>query len=600
MAVPDKILVLDFGSQFTHLLARRIRDLGVYSEILQPDTPTEELKKAKGIILSGGPSSVYEKDAPAYNKEIFSLGIPVLGLCYGEQLMAQHLGGHVKPGKTKEYGHATVNFSAKNILVKGLSKKETVWMSHGDTVDKLPEGFERIGSTNDCQNAAIANNAKKLFGVQFHPEVTHTKHGMKILSNFVFGISKCKKNWKISDLAKKKIEEIKKTAAGKKVFFLTSGGVDSTVALALLHRALGKTQVVALHVDHGFMRKNESEKVKKALEKIGITELKVVDAGKEFFDALKGIVEPEEKRKIIGDLFVKVADRETKNLAWNEGEWLLGQGTIYPDTIETKGSKNASHIKTHHNQAEIIKKMSEQGRVIEPLKDLYKDEVRKLGEKIGLPKNLVWRQPFPGPGLAIRVLCSDGKEKTDKLMQETVRQIVYRFGFEATVLPVKAVGVQGDFRTYRFVCALSGKLDWKKLEQCSTHMTNSLREINRVVFLLEPKKIESVKPFEADLSRERVALLQECDDLVMQEVEKSKKLSKEIWQFPVVLLPVSVNGKKDAVVLRPVSSTEAMTANFYPIEKKALAIIISKIKKTGVGGVFFDVTHKPPATIEWE
>ncbi|MDO8633829.1 MAG: glutamine-hydrolyzing GMP synthase [archaeon] len=602
MQATDKILVLDFGSQYTHLLARRVRELGVYSEIRQPTVSTKELREAKGIILSGGPASVYEKDAPAFNKEIFSLGVPVLGLCYGQQLMGHVLGGKVVPGKVREYGMAKVSIKEKKYLFFGLSGRESVWMSHGDKVEKLPPGFTTAGSTVDCLNAAIWSPEKKMFGLQFHPEVTHTVHGRKILANFLFRICRCKKNWRPESLAEQKVREIRLVTGKRKVFLLASGGVDSTVALALFHKAFGKERMFALHVDHGFMRKNESEKVRKAFEKIGVgqKELKVVDASKEFFSALNGVIDPEEKRKIIGKLFVDVANRETQKLAWNEDEWVLGQGTIYPDTIETKGSQNSAHIKTHHNQAEIIKELTKKGRVIEPLRDLYKDEVRALGEKIGLPKEIVWRHPFPGPGLAIRVLCSEGKETIPKQVQEKAMEVAKKHGFDAQVLPVKAVGVAGDFRTYRLVCALSGRLDWKKLEICSTALTNSVKEITRVVFCIEPKKLGEVKCFSAGLSRKRVSLLQEIDEHVMQEVEKDKKLYKEIWQFPVVLLPLEMNGKKEAVVLRPVSSAEAMTASFYPLPKKVLGKIVKKISKTRIGAVFFDVTHKPPATIEWE
>lgn len=598
----DKILVLDFGSQYTHLLARRVRELGVYSEIREPTVSTADLKQAKGIILSGGPSSVYEKDAPGFNKEIFSLDIPVLGLCYGVQLIAHVLGGKVEPGTVKEYGIAKLIVKEKKGLFEGLSGREQVWMSHGDKVETPPKGFRTAGFTADCSNAAIWAGEKKIFGLQFHPEVTHTVHGRKILSNFLFRICRCKKNWRPQNLVEQKINEIRTAAGKRKVFLLASGGVDSTVALALFHRALGKERVFALHVDHGFMRKNESKKVIEAFRALGVTEeeLRHVNASNEFFSALKGVIDPEEKRKIIGKLFVDVANRETQKLEWNEDEWVLGQGTIYPDTIETKGSQNAAHIKTHHNQAEIIKELTKKGRVIEPLRDLYKDEVRALGEKLGLPKKIVWRHPFPGPGLAIRVLCSDCNEEVSEQVQKNAQTIAKKHGFHALVLPVKAVGVAGDFRTYRLVCALSGKLDWKKLEMCSTAITNSEKEINRVVFCIEPKKLGQAKCFPADLSRQRVGLLQEIDERAMQEIEKDKKLHREIWQFPVVLLPLEVSGKKETVVLRPVSSAEAMTASFYHMPKKVLGKIVEKISKVGIGAVFFDVTHKPPATIEWE
>ncbi len=599
MLSANKILVLDFGSQYTHLLARRVRELGVFSEIVLPSVSSGVLRECSGVILSGGPASVYEKDAPEYNKEIFSGKVPVLGLCYGQQLMGYFFGSDISPGKSKEYGPATISIKKKSVLFEGLSKKQVVWMSHGDQVKSLPPDFECTASTVDCQNAAFENTAKNLFGLQFHPEVTHTKNGLKILSNFVFGACGCEKNWLPKNFLQEKIDFIKKTAGGKKVFVLASGGVDSTVALAFFVRALGGENVFALHVDHGFMRKNESVEVKKALDKLGLKELHVVDASGLFFDALSGVVGPEEKRKIIGKLFVDVANGETDKLKWGD-DWLLGQGTIYPDTIETQGSKHASRIKTHHNQADIIKELIKGGRVIEPLRDLYKDEVRELGKLLGLPKSLVWRQPFPGPGLAIRCLCSDGKAVDVLPIEQNANEISRRFGFSAKILPIKAVGVQGDFRTYRFVCALFGKLDWKKLEAVSTRLTNELKEVNRVVFCLFPKKIESVELLKSHLSKERVLMLQEADAISMQAIAKHKLMQK-IWQFPIVMLPVKINDIGEGIVLRPVQSREAMTAKFAVLPKSVLQEIVEKTKKLkGIGSVFFDVTHKPPATIEWE
>ena len=600
MGKENKIIVLDFGGQYTHLLARRIRQLKVFSEIMLPTAPEKELQKAKGIILGGGPSSVYEGDAPKFNKKIFTLGLPVLGLCYGQQLMAQELGGNVKPGKVKEYGKASLEVLEQGTLFKGLGKKELVWMSHGDKVEKLPEGFKATGSTTDCKFAAIADEGKKLYGLQFHPEVTHTEHGLKMLENFVFKVCNCKADWTIKNFAEEKIKEIRKQVGKKKVFLMASGGVDSTVVLALLEKAVGQKKIVALHVDHGLMRKNESAQVKEALEKIGVKELKIVNAGEKFLKALEGTTDPEKKREIIGNLFVEVADKEIRALGLNEEGWLLGQGTIYPDTIETQGTKHSARIKTHHNQVELIKTLTAQGKVIEPIRELYKDEVRELGLKLGLPKKIVSRQPFPGPGLGIRILCSNGKQESVEGIEGRAKKISATFGFNAKILPVKAVGVQGDSRTYRFVVALGGNLDWKKLDACSTRLTNELKEVNRVVFTLFPEKTDNVKLVEAYLSRERISLLQEADAITMQETDAAG-LTEKIWQFPVVLLPLNINGKGQGIVLRPVFSTEAMTAEFAAMDERVLKRIVEKISLLqGVGAVFFDVTHKPPATIEWE
>ncbi len=596
-----KIAVLDFGAQYAHLIARRVRQLHVYSEIMLPDSHSEELRKAKGIILSGGPASVYAKDAPSFNKEIFSLGIPVLGLCYGHQLMAQQLGGKVARGSVREYGLAKLAVKKKEPLFNGLAKKETVWMSHGDKVETLPPGFEAIGSTADCENAAVADLRRRFFGLQFHPEVTHTPHGMCILENFVLKVCGCTQDWTIKNFIESKVRDIKKKVSGRNVFILVSGGVDSTVALALLNKALPRERIFAMHVDTGFMRKDETLGVEKALKALDFSMLHVVDAGRKFFGKLTGVVDPEKKRVIIGKLFVEIQDRELHKLNLDPEKWILGQGTIYPDTIETAGTKHAARIKTHHNRVESVKQLIEEGKVIEPIAELYKDEVRELGEKIGLPKHLVWRHPFPGPGLAIRCLCSNGLEEKKPGLQEKVGRIAKKFGYSATLLPVKSVGVQGDERSYAHTVLLQGALGWKRLERCSTEITNEIGEINRVVFAVKPEKISEIKILKADLDRKRISLLQEADAIAMQETEKAG-LMRKIWQFPVILLPLSVNGTgSEAVVLRPVESTEAMTARFYPMPEKALRAIASRVMRLkGIGAVFFDVTHKPPATIEWE
>lgn len=596
-----QILVVDFGAQYAHLIARRVRQLGVFAEIVLPEEPLERLKGAKGIILSGGPASVYEKGAPKIGKKLFSLGKPVLGLCYGHQLMAQALGGKVERGKVREFGTAELEIAEYRGLFEGLGAKEAVWMSHGDRVSKLPKGFAAIGSTADCENAAVADFSRNFFGLQFHPEVTHTPDGQKILENFVFGVCGCERDWSIAGFLEKKVLEIRAFAGEKKVFLLASGGVDSTVALALLNKALGKERVFALHVDTGFMRKNESAEVEKALEGLGFSSLKVIDASKEFFSALDGIAEPEEKRKIIGNKFIEVQKKEFDAIGLNEKDWLLGQGTIYPDTIETAETKHAAKIKTHHNRVPIIKEMIGSGKVIEPLSQLYKDEVRELGEQLGLPHSLVWRQPFPGPGLAIRCLCSNGKENfVPRGLDEKLSKAVSGLGFSAKALPLKSVGVQGDARTYAHPALLEGKLGWQKLEKASTLLTNSFAEINRCVFAVAPENPGELKLEKAFLSRERIKLLQEADAVVMKAIEKNGLLG-EIWQFPTVLLPLSVDGKGEAVVLRPVESKEAMTARFYPMEERILREISQKIISIGgISAVFYDVTHKPPATIEWE
>ncbi|MDD5162635.1 MAG: glutamine-hydrolyzing GMP synthase [Candidatus ainarchaeum sp.] len=597
----ETIAVVDFGGQYAHLIARRVRQLNVFSEIIAPDSAIEEFKRFRGIILSGGPASVYDEKAPVLDKKVFSLGIPILGICYGHQLLAKELGGKVERAGVREYGVASLHKKGNKGIFSSLPAATNVWMSHGDFVSALPEGFEVIGSTSDCDIAAMADFEKKIFGLQFHPEVTHTRFGMKILKNFVLKECNCSGSWTIRNFVEQKVLEIRAFAKGKNVFLLASGGVDSTVALVLLKKALGSKRILALHVDTGFMRKNESREIMSVFAKQGLN-VKLLDASNEFIGSLKGVVEPEEKRKIIGNLFVKIVNENLERLDLNAGQWLLGQGTIYPDTIESAGTKLASHIKTHHNRVESIKQMIEDGKVIEPIRELYKDEVRELGKKLGLPAKMISRHPFPGPGLAIRILCSEKEEAEENIeLQKSLDEIASKKGYKGKVLPIKSVGVQGDSRSYRNAAVIEGKLDWDLLEKTSTGITNSIGGISRVVFALQPKKIVSVALKKGFLEKERIFLLQEIDDFALKAIEK-KKLYNKIWQFPIVLIPVSVNGKNlDSVVLRPVFSREAMTAKFARIEKKFLEKMALEImQKFPVSGVFYDITHKPPGTIEWE
>ncbi|MFH1240214.1 MAG: glutamine-hydrolyzing GMP synthase [Candidatus Diapherotrites archaeon] len=597
----NKILVVDLGGQYAHLIARRVRELGVYSEILDPDSETEKFKKAKGIILSGSPASICDTSIK-FNREIYNLGIPILGICYGHQMFARDLGGSVEKQDVKEFGTAELEVKNKKWILEGLNDKEIIWMSHHDKVGKLPKNFELIATSGVCNTAAMADFKRNFYGLQFHPEVTHTPNGMKIFENFVFKICKCKKNWSMENYIEEQVAEIKKKVGNKKVFLLASGGVDSTVALALVNKAIGKERIYALHVDTGFMRKNEIAEVKTGLKKMGFSDFHVVDASEEYFEKLKGVIDPEEKRKIIGDLFIEVKEKELEKLGFSEDEWILAQGTIYPDTIESAGTKHADRIKTHHNRVELVQKMIAEGKVIEPLSQLYKDEVRELGEKLGLPNELVWRHPFPGPGLAIRALCYDGKTKeTDfENVEEKAKKIIAKFGckMNVKVLPLKSVGVQGDLRTYRHPIVISGSADWETIEKISTALTNSLKEINRVMLLVKPSEIKEMTLIHADLNKKRMDLLREADAIAMQTIQK-RNLMQEIWQFPTVLLPVGTKGK-ESIVLRPVESKEAMTVSFYKMDEKVLEELAEKIMKLNVSAVFYDVTNKPPATIEWE
>src|SRR3989344_2716525 len=412
--IKPQIAVLDFGSQYTHLITRRIRQLGVLVEIHPPTVSPSLLLGVKGLILSGGPASVYDKTAISYNRRLFNLGVPILGLCYGHQLLAHHFGGQVLPSKTKEYGYAELKRCGQSQILRGVKNNSRVWMSHGDSVLAVPSGFLAVAQTADCPIAAMANDQRRLYGLQFHPEVAHSDAGLQVLKNFVFTVCRCRKDWSPDRYWRQIILDVKRRIGRRNVFLLVSGGVDSAVCFALLEKVLGKKRVFGLHIDNGLMRLDESKKVIADLAKAGFEDLYLYNASSIFLKALVFMVDPEEKRKIIGRTFLKIKDQVMTELKLNPKNWLLGQGTIYPDTIETGGTKHADKIKTHHNRVKEILKLMKLGALVEPLSELYKDEVRQIGKKNNLPAALLNRHPFPGPGLAIRVLCSTGREKVEK------------------------------------------------------------------------------------------------------------------------------------------------------------------------------------------
>lgn len=599
----DKIAVLDFGGQYAHLVANRVRRLGVFSEILDPETPVEKLKEFKGFILSGGPSSVNNHTSPQIDKAIYDLGVPILGMCYGQQVTAHALGGTVEKGHVREYGHATANFVHKKAIFEGLQDSESVWMSHFDQVTVAPEGFEIVASTKDCPIAAMANYERNIYCVQFHPEVTHTPCGPQIMEKFV-ELTGAKREWNIDEYIERIDQEIKKKVGDKKVFLMVSGGVDSTVAFMLLAKSLGQERVYGLFVDIGFMRMNERKEVESALKAVGIENLHVYDAGEEYFEALKEVYEPEKKRNIIGDLFLDIQRKVSDDLGLNPDDWILGQGTIYPDTIETGESKHADKIKTHHNRVERVQKMMEEGKVIEPLSQLYKDEVRLVGERLGLDHHMVWRHPFPGPGLAVRTLCADSPAlpENHEAIEAEINKVIAESGLMAKLLPIKSVGVQGDERTYNHPVLLYGsEKSWEELNTLSTQLTNQFDSVNRVLYCLEPSKIESVDIQNSYLTPGRISTIQKADKVVMDFLEESG-INEEIWQFPTVLIPVQVNSQnQESVVLRPVESQEAMTASFYHMSEDNLRELTKRLVSLGdFSGIFYDITNKPPGTIEWE
>jgi len=512
---PDSILVLDFGGQYCHLIGRRVREQNVYSEVVPFDITPAEIKNldekfnVKGLILSGGPSSVYGEGAPKLNKEILDMGIPVLGICYGHQLLAHMFGGEVKPGKEREYGITYVTIAKPDKILVGLKQREKVWMSHGDTVYTLPKEFEVLAYTKNSPVAAFRHKKKPIYGLQWHPEVTHTERGILMLRNFIFRVCRCKPNWVMGDFIDRAVKEIRETVGKSRCIIALSGGVDSSTAAVLASKAIGKN-LTAVFVDHGFMREGEPEAVAETFKKFDLNFV-MVDAKERFLERLKGVVDPELKRKIIGEEFIRVFEEVARKV---KAEYLI-QGTIYPDRIESGFRKHSEKIKTHHNVAGLPTKIEFKG-IVEPLRDLYKDEVRRVAEKLGLPKEIVWRQPFPGPGLAVRIV--------------------------------------------------------------------------------------------GEITEEKLAVIKKADKIVREEVEKAG-LADSLWQYFAVLADVKTTGVKgDAraygymVAVRAVKSEDAMTASFARIPYKVLERISTRITNEipSVTRVVFDITHKPPATIEWE
>ena len=506
----DEIIVLDFGSQYNQLITRRLRDFGIYSELLPHDISMTKIRQInpKGIIFSGGPNSIYDQNALKVDPEIFKLGIPILGICYGMQLMTSYLNGKVEKAANSEYGRADIEVEDTNsVLFAGLPKDEYVWMSHGDLVTGAPAGFETVASSKNCPIAAIANDQAKMYGIQFHAEVRNTQYGLDILRNFAFKVCGAKADWSMTDFIDLQIAEIRKTVGDKKVILGLSGGVDSSVTATLLHKAIGN-QLTAIFVDHGMLRKNEGDEVMAALNRdLGVNIIRV-NAQERFLNKLKGVTDPEQKRKIIGKEFIEVFADEAKKIKDVD---FLAQGTLYTDVIES-GTNTAQTIKSHHNVGGLPKDLH--FKLIEPLRKLFKDEVRELGEKLGIPHDLVWRQPFPGPGLGIRVLGEVTEDKL-KLVRDSdaiLRDEIKKAGLQEkvwqyfTVLPgIKSVGVMGDGRTYdytigiRAVTSIDGmtadfaRLPWDVLQKISTRIVDEVPNINRVVYDVTSKPPSTIE-----------------------------------------------------------------------------------------------------------
>ena len=497
----ESILVLDFGGQYNQLIARRVRECNVYCEVHPYTMKIEEIKamEPKGIILTGGPNSVYDMASPHGEPELFELGIPVLGICYGAQLMAWTLGGKVATAPVSEYGKTEVTVSDKEGLLKNVSDKTIAWMSHTDYIEAMPEGFKATAHTPVCPVAAMENSSKKLYAFQFHPEVTHSQEGMKMLAAFVYGPCGCKGEWKMDSFVEASIEDIRRKVGSGKVLCALSGGVDSSVAAVLMSKAVGK-QLTCVFVDHGLLRKNEGDEVEAIFGPEGNYDLNFirVNAQQRFYDKLAGVTEPEAKRKIIGEEFIRVFEEEAKKIGAVD---YLVQGTIYPDVIESGLGKSAV-IKSHHNVGGLPDHVDFK-EIIEPLRMLFKDEVRKAGIQLGLPEHLVYRQPFPGPGLGVRIIGEVTEEKV-KIVQEAdaiYREEIAKAGLDreinqyfAALTNMRSVGVMGDFRTYDYAVALravttndfmtaeSAKLPWELIEKVTSRIVNEVDHVNRVLY----------------------------------------------------------------------------------------------------------------------
>jgi GMP synthase (glutamine-hydrolysing) len=502
----EVIPILDFGAQYAQLIARRVREKGVFSELVRPDISLDQLKKLKprGLILSGGPSSVYEAGAPKCDPRIFDLGVPILGICYGMQLGAELLGGRVKPAKSREFGRTRLTVKAEDALTRGLPRETSVWMSHGDQVHDLPPDFVPLATTPTCPYAAAKHKSRPFYGVQFHPEVTHTPRGEVIFENFVYEICKCAGTWTMGNFIEQTVRSVREQVQAGKVICGLSGGVDSSVVAALLHKAIGD-QLVCIFVDNGLLRKNERQLVESTFRDHFHIHLITHDASEHFLSELKGVTDPQEKRKIIGREFIEAFEREAKSI---QGAKFLAQGTLYPDVIESGHGHagTAANIKLHHNVGGLPAELGFE--LVEPLRELFKDEVRQVGQMLGLPDNIVWRHPFPGPGLAVRVIGKVTPERLRVLrdadeivLEELVANNLYRKTAQvfAVLLPIGTVGVMGDARSYDSVVAIRAvesqdfmTADWARipfdvLATMSNRIINEVRGVNRVVYDISSK-----------------------------------------------------------------------------------------------------------------
>ena len=600
----DRIAVIDFGGQYAHLIATKVRRSRVLAEIRQPEDPLEAFEGFKGIILSGSPSLSSHGEDSDWNKAILDLDVPILGFCFGHQEIAKRYGGTVIHGG-REWGAAQLHIRREHPLFKGLESVEQVWMSHFDSVATVGPDFEELGYTvtgTDAEghaNAAICSDKLRRYGFQFHPEVDGTTHGEQMIANFAIDICGCEPSWDMSQFVEQQIGKIRDHVGERSVFLLASGGVDSTVAAKLIGMALPSERLKLLHVDNGLMRKDESANVIEMFKGLGLGEnLYFVDATDDFLASMEGMVEPEAKRHAIGQTFIDVFEREAKRL--DIEDHLLGQGTIYPDTVETGGTKRAHTIKTHHNRVPIIEQMIAAGQVVEPLEDLYKVEVRELGAQLGIPDYALNRHPFPGPGLGVRLLCSKGADEAPDV-QSDLDAIAGEFGLKAAALPIKSVGVKADLRVYEHPVLISGGTSFETVVEASRRILSDVRDVNRAIWNLSDHAPASFRSLAATMTRDRLDLLREADALVMDGLHRHG-LYDSIWQCPTAMVPLEIDGKgRELVVIRPVHSERAMTARPASLPAELIAELRESILSLeGVSGLALDLTSKPPGTIEWE
>ena len=616
----EKLAILDCGGQYTKVIDRKIRELGVKSDIFPINIKTEKLQEYQAIILSGGPNNISDKQRLSFDEKIFDLGKPVLGICYGMQLMSDHFGGIVDSNIVKEYGQNEIWIDNTSLIFDGMSEKQNVLMSHGDTVKNVPNGFKIIGKSGEAI-AAIGNEEKKMYGLQFHPEVDLTEEGIKILENFIRKVAKYKDFYALDDRIETSIKEIRKKVGDNKVVVLVSGGVDSAVTAALLIKALNPDNVYAIHIDSGFMRKNESDIICENLKKLGLKNLIRENAKEMFFNTIVEVegkkigplvdtIDPEEKRQIIGEIFIKIANNVIERLGLNPESTFIAQGTLRPDLIESGNpeiSGFAYKIKTHHNDVAIVREARKKGLIVETNSDWHKDEVRKVARMLGLEESIASRQPFPGPGLAIRLLCHDKNEEVIITKEEIdkINEIVNQKGEKAQIIPIKSVGVQGDARSYKNLGILYGngiELDWNKVTTVAKQITDSINTINRIGYILNVKDVnKKIECFNMKINDECVELLRELDKIVTSNLEKSR-----VNQTFAVLLPIGIT-KKYSVAIRTFVTNDFMTGKpggiGLEVDKTMLEKTIKEIEDNfsdKIEFIIYDVTSKPPATCEWQ